>query len=241
MLELIGDIKLSDLSSTESRNIEIVDNERFASSVESGDKELELVIKESDGSFVLEIDKPITDLSTSDVVHVVLDKVNGNFTLTAIERESIVNEVADEVKGDYDHIEGEIYERFDNLETNVESNIRTHFEEVEKDIRENAKARAYSKLIGDGRKSYTVTHSLNTTSLIVQLWCVRPYDLPFYEIARIDENTIQIDFEEPIATDSVEVVIQSNYESKQEVVVTKVEWDDILNIPFMSLDEMNAF
>ena len=129
------------------------------------------------------------------------------------------------------------YRTMKSLKESVENYVITDYADL-KNYLDEMSSRAYERIIGDGRKSYTLTHGLNSNAIIVQLWANPGFDLPFYSVEKIDENTIQLDFEEPLESDSVQIVIQSNKYSTNEVTVTSVDWGDIKNIPWMPYDDM---
>lgn len=97
--------------------------------------------------------------------------------------------------------------------------------------------RAYRAVIGDGRKSYTITHNLGTEAIVCQLWA-KGDNLPIYTATKIDENILQIDFEEAIDTDSVEVVIQATHYTKIEAA--EVDWENVTNVATMPSEEMES-
>ena len=129
------------------------------------------------------------------------------------------------------------YRTMNSFKESVEDFVIKDYSELQAYLSEMS-SRAYERIIGDGRRSYTLTHGLNSNAIIVQLWANPGFDLPFYSVEKIDENTIQVDFEEPLESDSVQIVIQSNKYSKNEVTVSSVDWGDIKNIPWMPYDDM---
>lgn len=129
------------------------------------------------------------------------------------------------------------YRTLQSLKQSVEGMVVNDYSETV-DLLNSYSSRAYQKIIGDGRKSYTVTHNLNADAILAQLWSTKGFSLPFYSMEKIDNDTLQIDFDDAIGNDSVQVVIQSNKYSRSEITVATVDWDDIKNIALMSESEM---
>ena len=55
----------------------------------------------------------------------------------------------------------------------------------------------YSAPIGDGTSTeFTVTHNLNTQSIIVQLWDSTGQGVPMWDMTIIDNNSVKVTFED---------------------------------------------
>ena len=97
--------------------------------------------------------------------------------------------------------------------------------------------RAWRGIIGDGyRKTYTVTHHLNTEEIVAQIWDKNGNELPSYELTRIDANNVQIDFASPIGENSVDVIIATV--GVMEYELDSVDWDNVYNMKYMNQENM---
>ena len=103
-------------------------------------------------------------------------------------------------------------------------NFKTLKEQLEK-------ASDFSKDIGDGRKSYTLTHSLGSNLISVKVYPNNGAVLPSYEVTGIDENSIQIDFLDKINNYDAKVVI-TNYD------YLGIGWENIHNLKWMDIEAM---
>lgn len=96
--------------------------------------------------------------------------------------------------------------------------------------------KAYRTTIGNGGKTYTIAHGLNTDNIIVQCWPVDGGDPPAYTATRIDNSILQLDFSEDIGTNSMDVVISAIDRSLME----EVPIENVTNISFITPSEILA-
>lgn len=72
----------------------------------------------------------------------------------------------------------------------------------------NLAARSYVQNIGDGTNtSYTVTHSLNTRDVIVQLYDNSTYDTVFSDVVRTNTTTVTITFSSAPSSNDIRVLV----------------------------------
>jgi len=72
----------------------------------------------------------------------------------------------------------------------------------------NLAARSYVQNIGDGTNtSYTVTHSLNTRDVIVQLYDNSTYDTVFADVVRTNTTTVTITFSSAPSSNDIRVLV----------------------------------
>lgn len=72
----------------------------------------------------------------------------------------------------------------------------------------NLAARSYLQNIGDGTNtSYTVTHSLNTRDVIVQLYDNSTYDTVFADVVRTNTTTVTITFSSAPSSNDIRVLV----------------------------------
>ena len=72
----------------------------------------------------------------------------------------------------------------------------------------NLAARSYVQNIGDGSNtSYTVTHSLNTRDVIVQLYDNSTYDTVFADVVRTNTTTVTITFASAPTSNDIRVLV----------------------------------
>jgi hypothetical protein len=96
--------------------------------------------------------------------------------------------------------------------------------------------KAYRTTIGNGGRTYTVAHGLQTDNIIVQCWPVAGGEPPAYTATRIDDSILQLDFSEDIGTLSMDVVISAIDRSLME----EVPIENVTNISFITPSEILA-
>lgn len=96
--------------------------------------------------------------------------------------------------------------------------------------------KAYRTTIGNGGRTYTIAHGLQTDNIIVQCWPVNGGDPPAYTATRIDNSILQLDFSEDIGTLSMDVVISAIDRSLME----EVPIENVTNISFITPSEILA-
>lgn len=94
--------------------------------------------------------------------------------------------------------------------------------------------KAYRTTIGNGGRTYTIAHGLQTDNIIVQCWPVGGGDPPAYTATRIDDSILQLDFSEDIGTLSMDVVISAIDRSLME----EVPIENVTNISFITPSEI---
>lgn len=169
----------------------------------------------------------------------------GDMKVTAKALLSQVEDMKDEIDQTTEE-NRQIHSGVTDMKTSVEENVNLAFEymlesqqayrdTVElKEYLEQYTKKAYRTRIGNGSKTYTVTHSLNTESIIVQCWPTYGRELPHYVATRINNNILQLDFEDNIPTDGVDVVISAIDKS----ITNEIYIDDIVDVSFMSSEEI---
>ena len=94
--------------------------------------------------------------------------------------------------------------------------------------------KAYRTTIGNGGRTYTIAHGLQTDNIIVQCWPVDGGNPPAYTATRIDNSILQLDFSENIGTLSMDVVISAIDRSLME----EVPIENVSNISFITPSEI---
>lgn len=177
-----------------------------------------------------------------------------NFELPCLDGEEIeglvehVEQMRDEVAENL--VESrQILQTVTGAKEDVERNTQLSFEYMEnaqqayRDTQELAEylekytIKAFKARIGNGGKTYTINHALNTQDIIIQCWSLRSSETPAYVATKIDNDILQLDFESDIATNSIDVVISAIDRSQIDVVPI----ENVTNLDFMSPTEALEF
>ena len=89
------------------------------------------------------------------------------------------------------------------------------------------KVKIYSVTIGDGtNKEFQVDHNMGTDEVMVQVWSDDIADLGFYTFSKLDNDTLEIVFDEAPAANSVQVIVSGigGFSS------SKITWENVINV-----------
>lgn len=92
--------------------------------------------------------------------------------------------------------------------------------------------------IGDGRKTYIIEHGIDSPVLFVQVKAHVPGErLPHFEVTRVSDEIIQVDFATPLGVDKADVIIAYIEKAK----LAEVDWQNVKDVPYMSEEDMEEY
>lgn len=95
--------------------------------------------------------------------------------------------------------------------------------------------KAHFEIVGDGRRSYIISHHLNSTSVVANCWASGE-TLPGYSFSKVDANNIQLDFDSAVSNKSAQVLIEVF--DFADIEATSVDWANVKNVSYATPSEM---